>query len=565
MNLEPQIQPEQSRIGIMPFYVLVWLMIGLGIFFRFYNLDHHAYWHDEAITSLHIGGHAKWQLEEAIDRHILSFDELRKYTTPQGLPAAWQWWTYEQPEKAPLFYILEYLFASTFGTTVANMRLLPALLSLLQLPAFYWFGRELFEKKSAALLMAALVAMSPFAVMNAQEAREYGLIFAMIAATSAAYLRAYRLNDFKSWCLYSIVLTVSLYASLMTPLYFLAHASHLLLTRKSHQGTGRLKQMSIACLVAVIAFIPWICVNIPALARGYSIQWMSQRPPSIGAWLLSMLKGLDANYLRLDLVPKGFIPVVTLVCWLMLALFAVVLLPVLAQPGPLILPLLFVVSSLPIILPDVISGGIRATIQKYFSHVAVVAISITAYAITNWMEQPSRAKQALAWVLVLMIFAIQGFSCFEYSQATESSTRAMAHPSIPQDGKESDDVFELLSPISQFIESSPEVLIVSDRGTQFTNFMQLLALAIENHTKTRVLYFIKPEISDEAFSSIGSECYLYNPSKELLSTFDKAGFETTPVNQMSYFLNARKKSGQPNANPHPNSTPLKQKPDSSWY
>lgn len=559
MNGAPETQPEQmDRQGIMPFYVLLWLMIGLGIFFRFYNLDHHAYWHDEAITSLHIGGHAKWQIEEAMDKHVLTFDQLRAYTTPQSLPQSWKWWSEEQPEKAPLFYILEYFFAAAFGTTVATMRLLPALLSLLQLPAFYWLGMELFGKKQTALLMVALVSLSPFALIHAQEAREYGFFLALVAAVSAAYLRAYRLNDLKSWCIYTSLLCISLYTSLMTLLVFFAHASHLLLRRNEHQGSGRFKQMGIATLVSAVAFTPWILVNMGALSKGYSTQWMSQKPPNMWIWFLCMFEGVESIFLRLEMIPHAFSTFVTFFCCAIIAFFATRLGPILRQRGPMLLPLLFIVSSLPIILPDILSGGIRATIHKYFSHVAVVCIAITAFAIIDWVEQSNAKKQALGWFSALLILGAQTFSCLEYSKATDTFTKTMAHKRTALDGPDPNSefiVYELLAPVGQFLEQHPDVLIVSDRGTQYTNFMQLLALAIQRHTKTRVLYFINSDISIADYPEIGKSCYLLNPSETLRTVFEKAGFALQPVTGMSYFLEATIKD-----------VPSKPKTESSdWY
>lgn len=547
MNAAPENQPESTekgRIGIMPFYGLLWLMIALGIFLRFYDLGHHAYWHDEAITSLHIGGHAKWQIEEAMDKHVVTFDQLRNYTTPQTFSQSWQWWSEEQPEKAPLFYILEYFFAASFGTNVATMRLLPAFMSLLQLPAFYWFGLELFNKKSTSLLMVALVAVSPFALSHAQEAREYGVFLALVAAVSAAYLRAYKLNDLKSWCIYALLLTVSLYTSLMTLLVFFAHASHLLLFRKAHQGSGRFKRMSIASAVAAIAFAPWIWVNIAALSKGYSTQWMSQKPPTAWVWFLCMFEGVQSIYLRLEMlqaVPKTVRTLLPFLCCAMVAFFATRLIPVLRQPGPMLLLLLFTVSSLPIILPDIVSGGIRAMVHKYFSHVVVVCIAVTAFTITNWLEQSNAKKQALGWFFAVLILGAQTFSCLEYSKASDTYTKTMAHRRTAFDGADPDSeyiVYELLSSVGDFLDTHPNVLIVSDRGTQYTNFMQLLALAIQKQTKTRVLYFIDSEISIAAFPEIGKSCYLLNPSEQLRTIFDKAGFDLRRVNGMSYFLEA---------------------------
>jgi 4-amino-4-deoxy-L-arabinose transferase-like glycosyltransferase len=79
----------------------------------------------------------------------------------------------------PLYYYLAWAWEKPFGDGEAGMRLLPALLGTLLVPATWAAARELLPRRSA-LLAALLVAVSPLLVWYSQEARAYAL-FALLS------------------------------------------------------------------------------------------------------------------------------------------------------------------------------------------------------------------------------------------------------------------------------------------------------------------------------------------------------------------------------------------------
>ena len=97
----------------------------------------------------------------------------------------------ESEATPPLFYVLEWLATRPLGTGEVGMRILPALLGTLTVPAVYAAGL-LAASRRAGLAAAAFVAVNPFHVWYSQEARAYSLMILLLAlslVSLAAYWR----------------------------------------------------------------------------------------------------------------------------------------------------------------------------------------------------------------------------------------------------------------------------------------------------------------------------------------------------------------------------------------
>ncbi|MCA1991587.1 MAG: hypothetical protein LDL41_06000 [Coleofasciculus sp. S288] len=68
--------------GYFPVWLrfLIIVLLVLGIFFRFVNLDRRVYWVDETYTSLRISGYRQIEVAEQIfDGHEIGIEDLQKY------------------------------------------------------------------------------------------------------------------------------------------------------------------------------------------------------------------------------------------------------------------------------------------------------------------------------------------------------------------------------------------------------------------------------------------------------------------------------------------------------
>ena len=238
--------PQVTRNGdIRPtrlwFFVLVPLV--LGIFFRFVNLDRQVYWGDEIFTSLRIAGHTVTEIEGDVgDGRPVSIETLHAYQYPaphksaadtvKGLAS-------EEPQHVPLYFLVARLWVEQFGNSIAVTRSLSAFISLLTFPCLYWLCRELFESPTVKWVALALVAVSPVHVVYAQEARPYSLYIVVVLLSSAALLRAIRVDTIASWSVYACTVALGLYTQLLFGLVVIWHGVYVALVGSSSPNSTR--------------------------------------------------------------------------------------------------------------------------------------------------------------------------------------------------------------------------------------------------------------------------------------------------------------------------------------
>jgi mannosyltransferase len=130
----------------------------LGAIVRFATLGVQSYDHDEAVTAARV-------------LHPSLFDTLSVVAHGERSP--------------PLYYILAWGWSRVFGTGEVGLRSLSALIGTLTIPLAFFAAKELINRRSVAVLAAALVALNPYLVWYSQEARSYAL---MVLFASAAFL-----------------------------------------------------------------------------------------------------------------------------------------------------------------------------------------------------------------------------------------------------------------------------------------------------------------------------------------------------------------------------------------
>lgn len=157
--------------------ILLGGIILLGFALRFFQLNAVSLRGDEAFTVLH------WM------REPLSMT-LAEIAT--------------KDPQAPLSYALYRGWALIMGTSEYVARFLPALFSILGIPALYALGRRLRGEK-LGLLAALFWAVNPFQIYHAQDARNYALwaVLSLLAVWLA--LRALDRGKRIDWVLYVIV------------------------------------------------------------------------------------------------------------------------------------------------------------------------------------------------------------------------------------------------------------------------------------------------------------------------------------------------------------------------
>ncbi|MDX2230314.1 MAG: glycosyl transferase family 39 [Leptolyngbyaceae cyanobacterium bins.349] len=381
--------------------VLIGLIV-LGIVFRFVNLNHKVYWHDEVYTSLRASGYTRGEIDQALfQNHALPIGALQQYQ--QIKPGSTAMDTVrslalEDPQHPPLYFLLTrgwmqavgapltYLFKSPLSVT----RSLPALLSLLALPAMYGLAWELFACPAVALLATTLMALSPYDVLFAQTARQYSFLTVMVIASSFLLLRAIRLfqtaasqsanaqrhamrhpKTWLNWGLYALAIAIGLYTH---PFFGLTIASHVVYVvgclvwepRLRKQSAAMLKLFGSAIALAVLSFSPWLVVMLVNWRRAVATTDWTQVVPGLTYFL--KLWGLSFSSLFVDL-DFGFDNPLTYLIRLPFLLLTGIALYTLCRRTAL--PTwLFVVTSIAVpflllALPDLILGGKRSAVSRY--------------------------------------------------------------------------------------------------------------------------------------------------------------------------------------------------------
>ena len=153
----------------------------------------------------------------------------------------------------PLFYVVEWFAARAFGTGEVGMRLLPALLGVLTVPAVYLAGKFAASRR-VGLAAALLVAVNPFLIWYSQEARAYApmiLLVAISVACLAASLRDGRRRWLAGWALASAAALATHYFAAFV---VVAGGAWLLLSR-GRELRARLATVALPAVVG-IALVP---------------------------------------------------------------------------------------------------------------------------------------------------------------------------------------------------------------------------------------------------------------------------------------------------------------------
>jgi mannosyltransferase len=208
-----------------PAFGVLAVILLVGAFFRFHDLGAQSLWLDEAYTWDMVIGH-DWR----------------------GVWGAMLFWS----NVSPLPYVLLKLGLPLFGQTEFGLRLLSAWAGWLAIPVTYRLGRRLFGGW-AGWVSAAIVALSPFAVWYAQEARAYGLYLFLSALVLWTFLRAER---GRGWRAYVVVCALAYLTHYVAAVYAYAQAAYCLTLLRRRPRLFR--HWALAQGVAIVPVAIWV-------------------------------------------------------------------------------------------------------------------------------------------------------------------------------------------------------------------------------------------------------------------------------------------------------------------
>jgi uncharacterized membrane protein len=505
------------------FRLLKILLIGLitlGVLLRFVGLDQRPYWFDESFTSLWISGHSPLTAQQALfTGEPLTVADIQQYQTFAAnsnlLTTILRLLKYD-PQHPPVYYAIAHLWATSFGTSVISIRAISALLSLLALPCAYWLGVECLLSEVQILTFVSLIAISPVMAVYAQEAREYGLWIALILFTSAAFLRAIRLTARRHWLLYGAGLWVGLCTFPFTLWVAVSRGCYLLLWRQPNTYKAR-RPYGITFSLSLLLFSPWLFRIVTGRSPRLSLQWTAEPLPwatLVGRWI----KNVSRVFFDIGIGDYGALPF-TLVAIATLALIGYVLIVAYRRiPRSTLLFIICLggVTVLALVGPDLLFGGRRSTILRYFfptwiALLLAIAILFGSTLQSYGVNQRHPLSQTLELALVIGLFTSCIISSLTFTQAHRWWIKDQAND---------------YSEIAAVVDQTAQLLLI---GGNFDNQVlgDLLALSHSLPPSTDILLFARDAAIE--IPATAGDTFLLFPSPTAVDQLHNSGYCLTPI------------------------------------
>lgn len=372
--------------------ILLIILLVLGIFFRFVNLEGKSYWIDEVFTSLRISGYTQAEvIQELSQGQVISLEELQKYQQPnpkKGVAGTIKGLALEEPQIPPLFFVMARFWVQIFGHSPAVTRGFSSLISLLAFPAIYWLCRDLFASSLTGWIAMTLIAVSPFQVLYAREARNYSLWAVIILLSSWALLKAIRLNKKSNWAIYATTVALGFYAHLFFALVAIGHGIYIL-ALQSFRWTKTVTAYLLASLAGVLAFTPWIWIVINYSASVTNTTGWQSQPKSLISLVITWLGNISRAFLDLGVnssAPLSYripLAVIILVIVGIVAYSLYFLVKTTSKQVWLFVITLIATPALALIIPDLIFGGYRSAMSRYLMSCQLGILIAVAYLFAN--------------------------------------------------------------------------------------------------------------------------------------------------------------------------------------
>jgi len=406
LSVETAKTRKYSRLWTIGF----WLIVAAGIFLRFYKIDQREYWCDESFTSITVSGHTRQEFNERLlTGKPVRVRDMRVFESTQGpRSGCLRDLLYKGGQHPPLYYGLARLWAERFGCSVAAMRSLPAILSVLVLPAAYWLCMELFQSTPVARIAVALLAISPNQVLYAQDAREYSAWLLLITIGCACLLKCLRQPSVKSWLVYSAVIVLGFYTFPLTAAVAAGQSIFVLCTQGLRRGKLFFSQLG-ALLLAGLLCIPWalaMIANHEAAARNLS--YLEAKISTTG-----LVKSWNYIFdsIFVDFPLGGFKLATSLTLFGIAAIAGYILVRRAERKTCVFLMCLVASSTLPFVVPDLLFRTSHSTIFRYMMPAVLGAIIVIAFATNGLIQSTSRAIRIAGGVLLAGLVTVGTASC----------------------------------------------------------------------------------------------------------------------------------------------------------
>jgi uncharacterized membrane protein len=517
---------SQKNINLDIVRLVCLTLLIIGIIFRFTNLGLKIYWHDEVYTSMRAAGYTVEEInQDLFQDRLVPASELRQFIelkpdstyrdTIRSLAT-------EDPQHPPLYFLMARAWMQWFGDAIATSRLLPAIISLLSLPLMYALAMELFGSPLTALFSTALLASSPFDILFAQTARQYSLLTAVTIGSSWLLIRALRRFAWSDWILYGLSVAIGLYTHPLFGLTMLAHGGYVLFLRIGRFPTPSLKRRQpfrkpfsrflVATAIALLLYTPWIIVLVGNLGRASATTDWTRAEVSL--LYLAKLWYLSFTSLFIDL-DFGFNEPFTYLLRLPILLFLILALDTLRRralwPGWLFVITTIGIPFLTLALPDLILGGKRSAVSRYL----IACYPGVQLMMGFWLADLVRSGRRL-WQGAIALIAAGAIASSTVSALSETWWNK--------------DLSYFNAEVAAATNDRQPVVVVSDRGDDFTNTGDLISMSDRLAEEVQLLLLDQPPDPEQLQTlPTGVDILTFRASEAMRQSFKAAGWQFQEV------------------------------------
>lgn len=158
----------------------------------------------------------------------------------------------------PLYYMLLHVWMEIFGRSEAQTHIFSLIPALLTIPAAWWAGASLFDRR-VAWALAGLTAINPFLTSYAQETRMYALVILLGTLCTACFLHAYVFGRRQYRIPFGLLLAALLYTHNWTYFYGVALVGVVAAAWRASEDRRTLtRDIAVGFGLAAALYLPWV-------------------------------------------------------------------------------------------------------------------------------------------------------------------------------------------------------------------------------------------------------------------------------------------------------------------
>lgn len=237
---------------------MIYLILIGSALLRFYNNAAVALWHDEAFSALYM----RYPFMEMIER-------IRLDVHP------------------PLYYLILRAWVVFAGDSLLSLRLLSIIFGVLTVWIGYLVVKTAFGNRRLADIAALFLAINPFQIQYAVEARMYTLGTFLILLASYFLLKALGKDTASSriryWAGFSLTISACLYTHYFLFFSVAALAIYIVYQAAVTKQFKNLVPAAISGLAALVLYLPWLDTFLDQISRVQASYWI----PPMDRWSIS--------------------------------------------------------------------------------------------------------------------------------------------------------------------------------------------------------------------------------------------------------------------------------------